>query len=291
MAKHLGAYADQAAANTALQNLEITRPYVIYTTGATKEVFYGPYEDLSVIGDIVVYNVSADVLNTIHYENYNTTSYPTAQYVPIGVVMQGPVDSLTGATGLTTFMGLNWLDASHPDTGNTSRQALHFGYNNYDIPGLTNYSNSGTATTDFNGKNNTNIILEYATAQTDWRTASTIQYSASTAGYYPLFECAWRYHTSGTSQGDWYVPSCGELWNVVSSSTKIDIIDATNTLLGRSNDKLGRVRFGTSTEKNSSNAWSLKDGSYPNCYFTDQSKSSNYDFMAKPFCQALTIPL
>lgn len=63
---------------------------------------------------------------------------------------------------------------------------------------------------DFDGKKNTEVILEMATGQTDWKTDSAITNSSS-EGYYPAAECCWRFHTAGTSQGDWYLPSLGEL--------------------------------------------------------------------------------
>ena len=161
-----------------------------------------------------------------------------------------------------------------------------WGYNNFGIPELTNYANSGTAISDMNGKANTEIVLNYATAQTDWKTASAIT-SSKAAGFYPVFECAWRYHTSGTVQGDWYIPACGQLWNSVHNQTSIDAIDAGYVLLGITGDKLGRVRYGTSSQRDGIKAWSLKDGSYPSCYFTDQQKGSSGDFSARPFCSKL----
>lgn len=61
-----------------------------------------------------------------------------------------------------------------------------------------------------NGKYMTERKLNCATAQKNWKTDETITNLSST-GYAPLMCCSWRYHTKGTNQGDWYVPSCGEL--------------------------------------------------------------------------------
>lgn len=70
-----------------------------------------------------------------------------------------------------------------------------------------------TAVTDIDGKNKTAILVNAATAQSDWRTADTITNSTD-EGYYPAACCCWRYCPDGTSQGDWYLPACGELAKV-----------------------------------------------------------------------------
>ena len=67
---------------------------------------------------------------------------------------------------------------------------------------------------DFNGKQNTQIICNLATAQPDWRTASSIR-NYGTSGYYPAACCCYRFRTKGTNSGDWYIPTMGELGYVV----------------------------------------------------------------------------
>lgn len=63
---------------------------------------------------------------------------------------------------------------------------------------------------DVNGKINTAIILENVTVN-GWKTADTI-INSYTSGNYPIACCCWRYHIEGVdNQGDWYLPSCGEL--------------------------------------------------------------------------------
>ena len=77
-------------------------------------------------------------------------------------------------------------------------------------------SSTANALSDFAGKANTEFLCSKATSQENWRTDGTItnntSSSASTAaGYHPAACCCWRYHTVGTSHGDWYLPACGEL--------------------------------------------------------------------------------
>ena len=65
-----------------------------------------------------------------------------------------------------------------------------------DIPGLVNYSDETSALTDFNGYNNTRIIMAHG----------------NTHGYdTPAADFCYNYSTLGTSQGDWYLPAYGEL--------------------------------------------------------------------------------
>lgn len=71
------------------------------------------------------------------------------------------------------------------------------------------------------GKIVTERKLKCATAQKNWKTDETIINSSST-GYAPLMCCSWRYHTKGTNQGDWYVPSCGELGYMIVRFSKIN---------------------------------------------------------------------
>ena len=89
-------------------------------------------------------------------------------------------------------------------------------------------SSSNNAMSDFDGVGNTKILTDLATAQTDWKTADTITNNSS-SGYSPSACCCWRYHTEGTKQGDWYLPSCGELGYIMPKFNKIN--QAISTLI------------------------------------------------------------
>ena len=82
------------------------------------------------------------------------------------------------------------------------------------------YSTTSPSSTDntfayFNGKENSQALWDLATGQSDWQTASTITNNSGST-YYPAACCCWRYHTEGTSQGDWFLPSNAE-WGYISS--------------------------------------------------------------------------
>ena len=280
MAKYIGTYASSGDVQTALDNQELNRPFIAYTTD-NDQVYYGAAADGAEPGDIVVYSVADDLLHYIKQADYNTTSYPAADYVPVGVVAYPQTDdAILGPSGEITFMGLNWLSKTSPDSGQPTEEKMEWGYSNFDIPELTNYANSGTAITDMNGKANTQVVLQYATAQTDWKTASAITFT-NDAGYYPVFECAWRYHTSGTAQGDWYVPACGQLNYLQTNSDELTKLNAGFTSIGANLFEFGNKSRGTSTEK---------DSSY--LYYWDRTKwaynaKNSLDYRIRPFCSKL----
>lgn len=76
-------------------------------------------------------------------------------------------------------------------------------------------SSANNCLSDFNGIINTTTLINLATGQSDWKTASTIT-DGSGSGYSPSACCCWRFHTDGTKQGDWYLPACGELGYMIS---------------------------------------------------------------------------
>ena len=281
MAKYIGTYATSGDVQTALDNVELSRPFIAYTTDNDK-VYYGPAADRAEVGDIVVYSVSDDLLHYIKQADYNTTSYPSASYVPVGVVAYPQNDDMfSGPAGEITFMGVNWLSKTSPDSGQPTEQDMEWGYRKFDIPELTNYTSTGTAITDMNGKANTEIVLNYATAQTDWRTASAITW-ANESGYYPLFECSWRYHTSGTLQGDWYVPACGQLYHLQSNTDELAKLNAGFTSIGAGLFNFEEKYIGTSTENSDVNAWCWNRFSW----YTGN-KDTGFMFKIRPYSSKL----
>ena len=68
---------------------------------------------------------------------------------------------------------------------------------------------------------NKNIVENYATGQSSWKTASHIS-NLTSVGHYPAVCCCWRYHTEGTNQGDWYLPSVAEMGYVVARFNQIN---------------------------------------------------------------------
>ena len=116
-------------------------------------------------------------------------------------------------------------------------------------------SSSSNALADFDGIGNSQVLWDLATTQSDWKTASSITHNYR-SGYYPAACCCWRYHTEGTSQGDWYLPACGELGYIMPPFNKInDAIDKMRTAYGSSvGVELTNSFYWGSTESSSNTA-------------------------------------
>ena len=115
-------------------------------------------------------------------------------------------------------------------TGTTTTSTYHAGPSPYLTGGGKNNiyhdtSNTGNLLADMNGKSNTATILAVDNGgSADWQTAATITNEGNTETIHPAAQCCWRYHTVGTTQGDWYLPASGELgylasrWKAINTS-------------------------------------------------------------------------
>ena len=229
--------------------------------------------------DLCFYDRTTDSLIIVAFDAWNSLTYPSSRYVPIGVVVVPGIHDVYG-DGSCGVMSLKAMSCVSPDSGSTSYQEMYWGGYGDDIslPNLTQVptgntsngiptgskssaclpsdqfiasgdvqcahdtdayyryssntpipspyltdgsrnpgyyqtsspSSSSNALADFDGIGNSQVLWDLATSQSDWKTASSITNNSS-SGYYPPACCCWRYHTEGTSQGDWYLPACGEL--------------------------------------------------------------------------------
>ena len=133
----------------------------------------------------------------------------------------------------------------------------YWAYDDFDVPGLSNITSSSTVTADWQGKNNTRVVLEYC--KTNGKSC-------------PAFEYVNSYKTEGTQAGDWYLPAFGELNAIYGNK------DVLNIALG----KIGGTKLETgddywsSSEHSDNIAWGLRfsDGSVDY-----RSKYSNNDYV------------
>ena len=129
-----------------------------------------------------------------------------------------PSDQFTGTISLDGIS--KYYDTSNnvpsPYNADGSRNEAYY---------TTAYS-TANALSDFDGVGNTVVLTELAIAQSDWKKASTITNDYK-AGYYPAACCCWRFHTTGTEQGQWYFPACGEMGYVINR------IKAINTTINK----------------------------------------------------------
>lgn len=268
MAKYIGTYANETAIATAVNNNELSRPFVALADD-TSRVYYGPELDLALIGDICVYDTTQS-LRFIHQADYNTTTYPTATYEPIGIIVTNQTSTLSSVNRTVKILAKNWLDKNNPDTGNANRQNIEWGD--------TTVATGATSATD--GKANTATVLTFATGQSDWQTAATISYTDEQR-MYPLFECAWRYHTSGTTQGDWYIGAKDEIDAIANVRTTIN---NGLTLIGVS-QYTGSI--GCSTERSAPIAWCLDSSIWIN----GSVKNNSNNYSSRALCQKAVLPI
>ena len=104
----------------------------------------------------------------------------------------------------------------------------------FDLPGLKNYTSGNDADKDFDGKNNTKIIVNYC---------------QSNSKDCPAANYAYKYSTAGTKPQDWYLPATGEL----------SLIYDRKTTLNSTLSKLGAMTLAdyhwASNEYNEYSAW------------------------------------
>lgn len=73
---------------------------------------------------------------------------------------------------------------------------------------------------DFDGSVINKKYLEQVQGGEGWKTSPTINNESGVQDF-PYIQCCWRYHTDGTNQGDWYVPSAGEVGYVCAKFAEI----------------------------------------------------------------------
>ena len=105
----------------------------------------------------------------------------------------------------------------------------------FDVPGLNNITSELAAIADWQGKNNTKLVLEYC--KTKGKSC-------------PAFEYVNSYKTEGTLAGDWYLPAMGELYAIYGNK------DVLNITLGKiGGTKLEEGFYWSSSEILSDLAW------------------------------------
>lgn len=134
------------------------------------------------------------------------------------------------------------------------------------------YFTAGQVLCDMNGKSNTNILVNLSAIKT--QTSGAFE---NIQANYPAAMACHMYHTSGTQQGDWYLPAMGELGYLYVRANKIN---ETLTSLGSSavaygvptdRDVLGSCLWGSS-EYSSNDSRSLTDSG--DVYTYGKSRSS-----------------
>ena len=240
MAKYLtefNTYAEYQAATLNLPNVSL-----IKSTGKVyyKNVFAG-----ASLGDILMWdNVNNKLVTTIG-GNWSNELFPIAQYEPIAINVY-PADQ--ASDGKSRYMALKWA-SNTSDTGSTSRISLIWGNNSTTAGDITS-----TDETALNGRYNTDKALALADGTT-----------ANTQAAFAAFAAVNRFRTNGTSAGDWYLPSKGELSLYQSNYADINAkITAIKTASSSIVNTVNSNQY-SSTEKNTTNIWLIaNDGKWYN---------------------------
>ena len=230
MAKYLtefNTYAEYSAATLNLPNVSL-----IKSTGKVyyKNVFAG-----ASLGDILMWdNVNNKFVTTIG-GSWNTEMFPIAQYEPIAINIY---PSSQASDGKSRFMALKWASNTN-DTGSTNSVNLVRGNKSATDGGITS-----TDQTALNGRENTNKALALADGTTE-----------NTQAAFAAFAAVNRFRTNGTNQGDWYLPSKGELSLYISNYADINakiqaIKNASSSIVNTVN-----AAQWSSTESSSTESW------------------------------------
>ena len=122
------------------------------------------------------------------------------------------------ASGVHTarFVSINYMNYTTPATGSKEAQSMHFG--NFEFT-IGNVKGGITKDSQVGGIWNTKRCVFKATNQD--KTSDKVD-NNSGEGYCVPACCCDRYSTPGTKQGDWYLPSLGELYQLANNKTVIN---------------------------------------------------------------------
>ena len=143
---------------------------------------------------------------------------------------------------------------------NASSSGMFWGNSNYlygtDVPGLTNYVYDIGSTEpykDKNGKSNTQIVIDYCNSKS-WSLLDASQAFDYVKSFSP-----------GYRNGEWYLPSAGELKLFYDNRTKFRTdCNTAGISTNMNSDTTGAFNFWTSTEYSGGSSWFLNfDDSSP----------------------------
>lgn len=260
-----------------------------------RELHYNPYEPNNLL-DINLLDILYSDENENLYI-YNTVLPVSEGKTPIGLCV-APT-GFFGKNEPARWMSLKHMNYTTPETGSITGQNIAVGQYGVDIATIPNISKTyvngsnygcltadwinstdsnipplftedynwnisvlGTvnefAVTDIDGKSKTNKWLEAATAQPNWQTDSTIINNTG-EGYSSAACCCARYHTLGTSAGDWYLGAGGEMSIIAVLRDDINAkLQQINTIYPNNCiASLGNAYYWTSTEYSANNLYRI----------------------------------
>ena len=248
MAKYLtefNTYAEYSAATLNLPNVSLIK--------STGKVYYKNLFAGASLGDILMWDNVNTKLVTTFGGNWDSTTYPIAQYEPIAINVY---PSSQASDGKSRYMALKWASNASA-TGSTTYVNLMWGPNSTTAGDITS-----TDKTALNGRENTNKAV-----------AVMPNTSGNTQAEFPIFYAVNIFHTNGTNAGDWYVPSNAEMNLYLANFSDINAkIQAIKTASSSIVDTIYGNCF-TSTEVSTSNAY----GTYNDWSHTAEMSRNTYN--------------
>ena len=220
MAKYLtefNTYAEYQAATLNLPNVSLIK--------STGKVYYKNIFAGASLGDILMWdNVNNKLVTTIG-GNWSAELFPISQYEPIAINVY-PADQTSD--GKSRWLSLKWVD-KNSSSGSYNVKTYKWGLDS---------QTTSTDVTLFNGRENTNSILNLQDINNE------------------IFNAVNIFYTSGTQAGDWYLPSYKELSLFESNFEYINTKIAATNLSSTS----GRLWTSTTVDSNRDNAYILVNG-------------------------------
>ena len=183
------------------------------------------------------------------------TTTPDYTNCTVGAILYSDKSCNANVVASKTPIGVVFDTTNHLAIAMDTTQT-RWSFDDFDVPTLSNYSSSSAVTADWQGKNNTRLVLEYC--KTNGKSC-------------PAFEYVNSYKTEGTLAGDWYLPAAGELNAIYQNKGVL------NTALGKiGGEKLSTSYHWSSSEHSSNRAWYqiFDDGTIDTYYY-------NYDYGKK----------
>ena len=235
-------YAEYSAATLNLPNVSL-----IKNTG---EVYYKNIYAGAVLGDILMWDVTNQKLVSTIGGEWNTTMFPIASYEPIAINVYPANQALDGKS---RWMALKWASNASA-SGSANNVNLFWGPNSTTAGDITS-----TDATALNGRANTNKTV-----------AAMPNTSGNTQAEYPIFYAVNQFYTNGTSAGEWYVPSQGELslyqTNYADINAKIQAIkNASSSIVNTVNyDQWSSTEYSAEGSRHlaSNSSWGISSRNY-----------------------------
>ena len=126
-------------------------------------------------------------------------------------------NTILGTTGVTYLPSDRFTTVDNPYDEGTGYYSGGTSYRQSPSPYVTG-SSTANCLADFDGRGNTDKIL----TQRGSKDYSSWKPTSNTEADYPAASCCDMFHTVGTNQGDWYLPSMGELGYVMARFNAIN---------------------------------------------------------------------